>query len=275
MVFLRSHSVINVPSFNLQGGHQMLHLRWKELGYAVLLSSAFAGATPVAISQITYDFSTATVGFGSGTLISSSASFISYASTEDNSGKIEQEIFVAGTAFALDDGISASATSEPGSLKSIAQATAADGTAAAYSKASTYLTYDVQNANAFTLSLDKNALINLTTETAPDLAYAYIDEYVELSMWDGSSFQYCDSYVNFSDMTAVDGDQYPFSDNSTINLSYSFATSFTGELKITGITQSYAEASTSAPTSVPEPSGISLFILGLATLLPLSKLRKR
>jgi hypothetical protein len=257
--------------------------RQKFFGVFCILSVCYipVGSTPVAISKLTADLSKANINVNQGgslTFQNYDEPLVSYMLNRSGMEVIE---FPASNFPTGEDDLSASipgasiyAQSSNGSSISEASASVSEGFAGAVSAVESYVFYKAENVSSLNLSLDVNALMQLSTETVDEFASGQWNIYLDL-FYDKNGVSQLLSSDFYSDLINVSGlDNLSVNENHTLNVSYEFTTPYDGLLKLqsTLLVDAYAEVST--PVSVPEPSKIALMIFGLIVLLPLIKFRK-
>ncbi len=256
----------------------MISIKQCGAGCILFLFSIQAGSTPIAISEITCDLSSAGVSFtfngtGNAAMVESQDPSTNFHLEAYGFDVLDQSFNGNGNYSAALSGASASAVSNNESSRNIAQATANQGYATAYSSTSSYLTYFVENVNSIALSMDLTTSLELSTKISEDYAYGYWDAYLGIFDYNGNNYGY--NTLRF-EQEAYGGEDFTSDNNKNIlNLSHDFTSPFTGPLVIQKIGQAYAEVQTQISAPVPEPTAISLLALGMVMIAGVRKLLRR
>ncbi len=246
-----------------------------------------AAATPVAVSQITADLSTARIAVNEGGnvtaggimdplfgyMFQSGSDFVESPSSPFPSPANSVTVPLSG-------GSSISAQSINGASLTNAAATVLEGDAYASSTVNSYFIYTASDVTSLTFSLDFNATMLLSTEAEGEYASGQWMEFLDLFSIYEPTGELIPIICNPTSISAnqifqdaFDGNVLTFDERHTLDVSYGFSEAFNGRLVLQSTI--IADALVSAPaTSIPEPSQISLMVLGLAMFLPLVKRRK-
>lgn len=166
---------------------------------------------------------------------------------------------------------------EEGISKNMAYATAADGYAHAVSNVGSYRIFSVEDVSSISLTLDVNAIVDLTTESLGDYASALWFSSIDLAMLSGEEYipLVSNTFDSFQ-YDSFDGDFLRIVDEQTLDVSYHFKEKFNGKLRLqsTLTADAYADFVV-PPINVPEPAAASMMIIGLTALLPLVKFRRK
>lgn len=165
---------------------------------------------------------------------------------------------------------------EEGISKNMAYATVADGYAHAVSNVGSYRIFSVEDVSSISLTLDINAIVDLTTESLGDYASALWFSSIDLAMLSGEEYipLVSNTYDSFQ-YDSFDGDLLRLVDEQTLDVSYHFKEKFNGKLRLQSTLTADAYADFVAPINVPEPAAASMMIIGLTVLLPLVKFRRK
>lgn len=259
-------------------------IRRRLTGVCCLLSLCYvtAGATPIAMAQISSDLNSAAIKFNDG----GSITFIGYETPLMKymfQPPPQEPVLVPSGEISWSDAF-ASATinveSDKGVGLSRAYTSTDDGISYATSITSSYIVYDAVNVSTLDLSLDVSTIMNLTTESVGELSWGQVEDYLDLLYYDefgkkqllGTSYYYQDDF-------AVDGSNSSRDEFHTHSISADvigvLGSAYSGKLVLQSTLIAHTDVDVIKQTNVPEPTSLSLMIMGLAMLLPLALRRKK
>lgn len=260
-------------------------IRRKLTGVCCLLSLCYvmAGATPIAMSQISSDLKSTTIKVndgGSADINGYDSPLMSYMLQQSGFENIN-ELAPDGESSWSDalPGAEIYVESVDGAGLSRAYTSVNDGYAIATSVTSSYLVYDAINVSTVDLSLDVSTILNLTTENVGELSFGQVENYLDLWYYDefgnsqllGTSNYYMDDF-------AVDGSNSSRDTSHTHTISVdvigALGHAYNGQLVLQSTLIAHTDVDVIKQQDVPEPASLSLMVMGLAMLLPLALRRK-
>ncbi|HEX2956465.1 MAG TPA: PEP-CTERM sorting domain-containing protein [Chitinispirillaceae bacterium] len=254
----------------------MIRSRFTRACCLFSLCYVMAEATPIAMSQISFNMSNITVnlGFGTGCLLSTST-YSNVLADYNGIDVITDELTDEGTVTATVSGATASAAVHSGSIANSTHSTISNGAAVASSAVTSDIYLDVENVDFVSVTMDISTMLDVSVDDPGyEFAYGALVNWLGLSYFDGVDYELVndDMYSLLFD-TDIDGLENSSNKTATLTVSYNFGSNYSGQLMIENIATTFSETQ-SHPANVPEPSGITLMVMGLAMLLPLAVRRK-
>jgi hypothetical protein len=238
----------------------------------LVLFVVYAGATPIAMSRISTNFPAAEATFDNQASFSRTVDYPSSYVRLDADGFGVQESSLSGNGVASLNvpGASAISISDEVSLQNSAQVTLEQRYADPASFTDMWMYYDVANVSTIAFSLDFSVTMNLLTGTSQEFAQGGVDEYLELYTFDYDGNRIDLEASEYSITKSVNGEDFVVNDARALNFSHDFGNDpFSGQLVIHGSSQALAGAETRA--DVPEPTVLSLLMMGVGSLVCIRK----
>jgi hypothetical protein len=259
--------------------HCMTHCRRFCAVFILGIFAIQAGATPIALSRLQTDLSTATISFTYADEKTGSATKNEYPPSPDNYVQVsaegastEDNIQSDGSVSSSLSNATATAESQNGASLDYAFTTGNQNVSTAYSTTSSYISFHLEGVTSISLSLDAIASLNLSADDPNEAAFGYWDAYLEMY-----SDVFSVNYGTSSGNEVFYGDNPVSDDNQKISLSLffdGFESPFHGDVIIHTLNQTFAEVDTWAPVAVPEPLGIWLMLIDVVALVGVGCFRR-